>query len=41
VPQFVAVVSAVSQPLSRLLSQSPKPVLQLGTQADAAQWVVP
>ena len=40
-PQLLVVLSAVSQPFGRLLSQSPKPVLQLGTHADDAQLVVP
>jgi hypothetical protein len=41
VPQFVVVFSAVSQPLGRLASQSPQPVLQLGTHDDEAQVVAP
>lgn len=41
VPQLLAVLSAVSQPFGRLLSQSPQPVLQLGAHAEEAQVVVP
>jgi hypothetical protein len=41
VPQLLVVLSAVSQPFGRLLSQSPQPVLQLGAQTAAAQLVVP
>jgi hypothetical protein len=41
VPQLLIVLSAVSQPFCRVVSQSPKPVLQLGTQAELAQLVVP
>jgi hypothetical protein len=41
VPQFVVLFSCVSQPFGRLASQSPQPVLQLGTQADAVQLVAP
>ena len=40
-PQLLVVSSAVSQPFGRLLSQSPKPVLQLGTHTEFAQLVVP
>jgi hypothetical protein len=40
-PQLLTLSSAVSQPLARELSQSPNPVLQLGTQLDARQLVVP
>jgi hypothetical protein len=41
VPQLLAVVSGVSQPFGRLVSQSPQPVLQLGVHNDDAQLVVP
>lgn len=41
VPQLLVVLSCVSQPFGRLLSQSPHPVLQLGAHTDDAQVVVP
>jgi hypothetical protein len=40
-PQLLTVFSAVSQPFGRELSQSPKPVLQLGAQVELEQLVVP
>jgi hypothetical protein len=40
-PQLLIVVSAVSQPLGREVSQSPQPVLHVGTQAEAVQRVLP
>jgi hypothetical protein len=40
-PQFVVLFSWVSHPFGRLASQSPQPVLQLGTHEDAAQLVAP
>jgi hypothetical protein len=40
-PQLLTVLSDVSQPLGRLVSQSPQPAVQLGTQLEAAQLVVP
>src|SRR6185436_7304958 len=40
-PQFEAVLSGVSQPLRMLPSQSPKPELQVGTQAPAVHTVGP
>jgi len=41
-PQCAVVeVVEVSQPLGRLASQSPQPAVQLGTQLEAAQLVVP
>jgi hypothetical protein len=40
-PQFVSVLSCVSQPLLRLPSQSPQPIWQLGTQPFDSQLVVP
>jgi hypothetical protein len=40
-PQLLIVLRAVSQPLGREVSQSPQPVLQVGTQAEAVQRVVP
>jgi hypothetical protein len=41
VPQLLTVLSAVSQPFGRELSQSPNPVLQLGAQVEPEQLVVP
>jgi D-alanyl-D-alanine carboxypeptidase len=38
---LLIVLSGVSQPFGRELSQSPKPVPQVGTQAEAVQRVVP
>jgi hypothetical protein len=40
-PQFVRVLSCVSQPLLRLPSQSPQPIWQTGTQPFDSQLVVP
>ena len=40
-PQLVSVLTAVSQPLRRLLSQLPQPLLHTGAQVLAEQLVLP